>query len=71
MKQMMTPSVGSNRLEHADDDFKRQVLGVLIALKQGDFSARLPCDWVGLDGKVADALNDVAARIQHSHEGLA
>ena len=31
----------------------------LTALKKGDFSLRLPSDWTGVAGKVADAFNDV------------
>ena len=37
----------------------RQTLNVLLAARKGDFSARLPPDYEGLAGKVADALNDV------------
>ena len=36
------------------------VLAALRALRRGDFSARLPLDWVGPAGEVAEALNDVA-----------
>jgi HAMP domain-containing protein len=39
----------------------REILGVLLALKAGDFSARLPRDWTGVYGKIADTLNDVTA----------
>ena len=37
----------------------RSLLSALTAFKRGDFSARLPEDWTGLAGKVADAFNDV------------
>src|SRR5205814_8361384 len=37
----------------------RLLLRVLTAFKRGDFAARLPDDWTGLGGKIADALNDV------------
>jgi len=37
----------------------RQLLGALVALKQGDSSVRLPLDWAGLQGKLAEAFNDV------------
>ena len=30
-----------------------------MALKKGDFSARLPVTLEGMDGKIADAFNDV------------
>src|SRR5262245_52413066 len=35
------------------------LLTVLKAVRKGDFSARLPEDWTGLPGKVADTFNDV------------
>src|SRR5262249_19756298 len=35
------------------------LLTALSALKKGDFTVRLPMDWTGLAGKVADAFNDV------------
>ena len=39
----------------------RQILAALTAFKRGDFSVRLPDDWTGLAGKVADTFNDVIA----------
>jgi hypothetical protein len=38
------------------------LLTALTALKRGDFSARLPLDWNGTAGKIADAFNDVTER---------
>src|SRR3954467_5474698 len=35
------------------------ILQVLLAVRRGDFSVRLPSDWTGLNGKIADALNDI------------
>ena len=35
------------------------LLKTLTAFKKGDFSARLPNDWTGIEGKIADTLNDV------------
>src|SRR5438309_240534 len=34
-------------------------LSILTAVKKGDFSVRLPADWTGIGGKIADALNEV------------
>ena len=36
-----------------------ELLSALSALKRGDFSVRLPVEWTGLPGKIADAFNDV------------
>src|SRR6516165_5186985 len=38
------------------------ILAALTNLKKGNFSHRLPTDWVGVAGKVADAFNDVIER---------
>jgi signal transduction histidine kinase/HAMP domain-containing protein/ActR/RegA family two-component response regulator len=40
------------------------LLRVLAQVKQGDFSARMPLEWTGVAGKVADGLNDVIASNQ-------
>jgi HAMP domain-containing protein/CheY-like chemotaxis protein len=54
----------------ANEDFKKQLLTVLTLIKEGDFSARLPSDLTGLDGKVADTLNSVATHIERFGKGL-
>ncbi len=38
-----------------------ELLNALLALRDGDFSVRLPRDWTGLDGKIADTFNEIAA----------
>jgi signal transduction histidine kinase/HAMP domain-containing protein/ActR/RegA family two-component response regulator len=35
------------------------ILSVLGKVKSGDFNARLPLDWTGVAGKIADGVNDV------------
>jgi hypothetical protein len=35
------------------------LLSVLSQLKSGDFTARMPLEWTGVAGKIADGLNDV------------
>ena len=35
------------------------LLGVLSDVKNGDFSVRMPVQWTGIAGKIADTLNDV------------
>ena len=37
----------------------RLLLKTLMAFKKGDFSARLPTEWTGEAGKIADTLNDI------------
>ncbi len=36
-----------------------ELLRVLQAVRDGDFSVRLPGDWSGLEGKIADTINDI------------
>src|ERR1700747_1619979 len=36
-----------------------QLLSALMAFKRGDFSARLPENWTGVPGKIADTFNAV------------
>src|SRR6201985_2640054 len=44
--------------ETSQDD-NRELLAALMAFKRGDFSVRLPLDWTGVAGKVADTFNEV------------
>jgi HAMP domain-containing protein/CheY-like chemotaxis protein len=39
----------------------RELLSILGAMRSGDFSVRLPTDWDGLWGKVADTFNDIVS----------
>jgi HAMP domain-containing protein/signal transduction histidine kinase/ActR/RegA family two-component response regulator len=50
---------------------ERQLLMALKAYKNGDFSARLPQDWTGLPGKIADTFNDVIRMNQRLTRELA
>jgi hypothetical protein len=41
-----------------------------MAFRKGDFAARLPIDLAGLDGKIADAFNDVIELNERMSEEL-
>src|SRR5712671_2964531 len=43
----------------ADSLNTKLLLKTLLAFKKGDFSARLPGDWTGEAGKIADTFNDI------------
>ena len=43
----------------ADTVDAKVLLSVLAQIKEGDLTARMPLEWTGLAGKVADGLNDV------------
>jgi len=49
---------------------KPTLLRALLALKKGDFSARLPLDLPGMDGKIADTFNEVVELNQRMAEEL-
>ncbi|MCI0636214.1 MAG: HAMP domain-containing protein, partial [Actinobacteria bacterium] len=50
--------------ENGSSSALRQLLRALHAVRDGDFSARLPDDWTGLEGKIADAFNEIIAANQ-------
>jgi len=43
-----------------------QVLAALMELKKGQFGVRLPVAWTGINGKVADAFNEVTEMMSRS-----
>ena len=43
----------------------RQLLTAIMAFRDGDFSARLPNDWIGLDGRIAEAFNQALRHEEH------
>jgi len=45
----------------SDPAFSRELLNAMLALRNGDFAARMPADLSGIDGKIADAFNDIAS----------
>jgi hypothetical protein len=51
MKTLLEPAANSSEMT--------VLLNALIALKKGKTGVRLPVEWTGVGGKVADAFNDV------------
>ena len=47
------------------------LLAILAQVKEGDFTARMPLEWTGVAGKVADCLNDVIIANQGLESELA
>src|SRR5437867_4023447 len=54
----------------ASSDEMIVILGALSALKRGDASVRLPAEWPGAAGRVADVFNDVVERNQRMAKEL-
>src|SRR6266516_3333029 len=59
----------SSRL-NGDGLDNKQLLAALMAFKRGDFTVRLPDNWTGVAGKIADAFNDVIATNQRMTQEL-
>jgi len=55
----------------ADAVDSKVLLGFLAQVKEGDFTARMPLEWTGVAGKVADGLNDVIIANQSLEAELA
>lgn len=70
MKRTILTAQHDNGDMVAGENFKRQLLTTLTAVRNGDFSSRLPSDLTGLDGKVADAFNEVVGRMERFGEGV-
>jgi HAMP domain-containing protein/CheY-like chemotaxis protein/signal transduction histidine kinase len=49
----------NNMTELAEELDAKLLLATLMALKKGDFGARMPSDWTGVSGKIADTLNEI------------
>jgi HAMP domain-containing protein/CheY-like chemotaxis protein len=64
------PVVDSFSSNNNNGDFMRGLLAVLGELGGGDFSARLPSDWTGLEGRVADRVNEIANRMENFNKSL-
>src|SRR3954453_12550151 len=45
--------------ELSPKDFDRLLLRPLPAMKKGDFDVRMPVEFTGVQGKIADTLNDI------------
>src|SRR4051794_27604655 len=63
-------SAGNGARLNGDRLDERQLLAALSAFKRGDFSVRLPDDWVGMAGKIADTFNDVIGMNQRLAQEL-
>src|SRR5215217_117925 len=54
------PPERRQKVNHTDGgDWELELLSALLAFRSGDFSTRLPAGWTGVQGKIADAFNDV------------
>src|SRR5689334_11039795 len=59
------------RRARSDDALDVRLLETLVAIKNGDFDARMPVTRTGLAGKIADVVNDIVALSGGLHRELA
>ncbi|HEU4682947.1 MAG TPA: HAMP domain-containing protein [Nitrospira sp.] len=52
---------GQGRRQRDVSEQLGEILKVMIAYRNGDFSVRLPSTWTGIVGKMADTMNDILA----------
>src|SRR4051812_37776899 len=64
-------TMDSVRARNVKELDKTTLLTALLAFRKGDFSIRLPVDLDGMDGKIADAFNDVIEMNERMSEELA
>src|SRR5918995_4746473 len=57
----ITGTVGTAVAPVDSDQFSRALLSAMLSFRAGDFAARMPADLLGVEGKIADAFNDVVA----------
>lgn len=50
-----------------DDGHDKAILHILQAVKKGDFSLRLPAEWDGMAGKIADEINGLIELLSLIH----
>ncbi len=62
--QLGNPQTGAPPPQLSNDDELRELLRVLSAVRDGDFSVRVPGHWTGLVGKIADTVNDLVGANQ-------
>ncbi len=56
----MTTGIGVDKAsEVTPRDFEKLLLRTLSAMRRGDFEVRMPVEFTGVQGKIADALNDI------------
>ena len=60
LARFLTDDAANNGQAHSASAIDlRVLLGALRAVRDGDFTARLPGDWTGLSGKIADTFNEI------------
>ncbi|HEU4501723.1 MAG TPA: HAMP domain-containing protein, partial [Nitrospira sp.] len=59
---------GGTRRRHDINEQLGEILNVMVAYRNGDFSVRLPATWTGVLGKMSDTMNDILSVSQRRAE---
>ncbi|HET6678772.1 MAG TPA: HAMP domain-containing protein [Nitrospira sp.] len=59
---------GGTRRRHDINEQLGEILKVMVAYRNGDFSVRLPATWTGVLGKMSDTMNDILSVSQRRAE---
>ncbi|STY31269.1 sensory box histidine kinase/response regulator [Legionella wadsworthii] len=65
------PSQSNLKLDSLGPAETKKLLNALLSFKKGDFGVRLPSDWIGLPGKIADAFNMIIETADGQNKELA
>jgi HAMP domain-containing protein/signal transduction histidine kinase/CheY-like chemotaxis protein len=55
----------------SQDAHLRQILKAMVSFREGDFSVRLPLEWSGIDGRIAEAFNQTIIHEDHTSREIA
>ncbi|MEK6371103.1 MAG: HAMP domain-containing protein [Acidobacteriota bacterium] len=67
----MTTDIGIDKAsELTPRDFERLLLRTLTSMKKGDFKVRMPVEFTGTHGKIADTLNDILELSERSTQEI-
>jgi len=65
-----SPSIADPGPDISQRFHSHELLPALQAMRVGDFSVRISGDWIGIEGKIADTFNEIAAANQRMAQQL-
>ena len=68
LEEAPTATNGGTRRRQDIGEQLGEILNVMVAYRNGDFSVRLPSTWTGVLGKMSDTMNDILAVSQRRAE---
>ncbi|HSL04930.1 MAG TPA: HAMP domain-containing protein, partial [Nitrospiraceae bacterium] len=62
--------VRNDPMKELPESHSRRILATVRAFRNGDFSLRLPTNWEGVDGQIAEAFNEIIAHEDRITKGV-